>query len=85
MCSCGKFGGICDMHAEELRERADRDGVWVAYHSDWSGLAIFGDEIDALRHAVSNSMNVGFAEFGADLGGGRYPKDRAGDTEQGET
>lgn len=48
-------------------------GVWVAYHSDWSGFAIFDNEMEALRHAVANTMSVGLAKFGEDLGGGRYP------------
>jgi hypothetical protein len=50
------------------------DGVWVAYHSDWSGLAFFATELEALRHAVTNSMSVGYCTFGADYGGGRYPQ-----------
>lgn len=48
-------------------------GCWVAYHSDWSGLALFNDELEALRHAVANSMTVGWATWGQELGGGRYP------------
>lgn len=48
-------------------------GVWVAYHSDWNGFAIFDDEVAALRHAVANSMSIGFSPFGQELGGGRYP------------
>jgi len=41
-------------------------GVWLAYHSDWSGWVVFASEIKALRHAVENSMQVKFLEFGAD-------------------
>lgn len=48
-------------------------GCWVAYHPDWSGFALFDDEVDALRHAVSNSMSIGRATWGQELGGGRYP------------
>lgn len=53
---------------------ARAEGCWVAYHSDWSGFALFDDEVAALRHAVSNSMSIGRAEWGQELGGGRYPK-----------
>lgn len=49
------------------------NGVWVAFYEDWSGFCIFETEIDALRHAVAHSMSVGFAQWGQDLGGGRYP------------
>ena len=42
-------------------------GAWVAYYSDYSGMALFGSEIEALRHAVGNSMTVAFWEFGRDL------------------
>lgn len=48
-------------------------GVWMAYHSDWSGFVVFASEIAALRHAVENSMQVGFVTWGMDLGGDRYP------------
>lgn len=56
-------------------------GVWVAYHYDWSGFAIFEHELDALRHAVSNSMTVGFSPFGQELGSSRYPAAQRDDPE----
>ena len=31
---------------------------WLAYYADWSGLAVFETEIDALRYAVDRSMQV---------------------------
>lgn len=31
--------------------------VWVAYHSDWSGFAIFATESEALRFALKHSMS----------------------------
>jgi hypothetical protein len=31
---------------------------WLAYYSDWSGMSVFKDEINALRFAVENSMLV---------------------------
>jgi hypothetical protein len=49
-------------------------GCWIAYHSDWSGFALFGKEVDALRYAVSNNMNVGRVGWGETLGGGQYPE-----------
>lgn len=32
--------------------------VWFAYYSDWSGMAVFDNEVDALRHAVEHHMEV---------------------------
>lgn len=31
---------------------------WMAYYTDMSGIAVFDNEIDCLRHAVSNHMEV---------------------------
>lgn len=72
------FGGQVQTTNELRREvhtlsATSHKGVWVAYHSDWSGFAIFDNEMEALRHAVANTMSVGLAKFGEDLGGGRYP------------
>lgn len=40
-------------------------GAWVAYYSDWSGIAMFGTEIDALRYAVEHhGMSVKFFGWG---------------------
>ncbi len=30
------------------------NGCWVVYYADWSGIAVFGTEIDALRYANDN-------------------------------
>lgn len=43
------------------------DGAWVTYYNDWSGIAIFENEIDALRFAVANHMDVKFVEWGGDI------------------
>ena len=32
--------------------------LWVAFYSDWSGFAIFTDEVKCLRYAVDHSMRV---------------------------
>lgn len=58
---------------QSSRPPASSTGCWVAYHSDWSGLALFADELEALRHAVANNQSVGWASWGEELGGGRYP------------
>ena len=42
-------------------------GVWVAYHSDWSGFALFDLELECLRYAVANSMAVAQVPFGKDV------------------
>lgn len=39
-------------------------GVWIAYYSDRSAVAVFATEIDALRHAVERRMEVRFQEWG---------------------
>lgn len=44
-----------------------RKGVWVAYHDDWSGAAVFASEVACLRHAVDNSMSASFVEYGIEL------------------
>lgn len=49
------------------------EGVWMSYHYDWSGWALFATEVEALRDAVSNSRAVGFVPYGKDFGGGRTP------------
>ncbi len=43
-------------------------GVWLAYYPDLSGVAVFDEEIDALRYAVEKGMDVMFCDFGKDLG-----------------
>jgi hypothetical protein len=42
-------------------------GCWVAFHPDFSGIAIYGDELQALRRAVADGMSVRYVEFGTDL------------------
>lgn len=32
--------------------------VWVAYYTDYSGIAVFETEIEALRFAVGKGMQV---------------------------
>lgn len=39
-------------------------GAWLAYYVDRSGMAIFGSEVEALRYAVEESMQVRFWPFG---------------------
>lgn len=45
---------------------AHGDGVWLAFYGDWSGWRVFKSEMQALRHAVANSMSVVFLPYGAD-------------------
>lgn len=53
------MGGWCVHHYTTDRGTVVGDPkVWVAHYGDWSGIAIFGEEIDALRYAVGNSMLV---------------------------
>lgn len=32
-------------------------GCWVARYDDWSAVAVFGSELEALRYAMQHSMN----------------------------
>jgi hypothetical protein len=43
------------------------DGVWLAYYSDWSGMAVFESELECLRYAVDKTMTVKYVPFGQDL------------------
>lgn len=49
--------------------RGDRvDGVWVAHNGrNEGGWMPFATELEALRYAVRNSMNVEFVKFGESL------------------
>lgn len=58
--------------------------IYVCYYHDWSGLAIFLDEVAALRYAVENHMEVGVVKQGESIGGGRYPTDLADDVVDAE-
>jgi hypothetical protein len=40
--------------------------AWIAYYDDWSGFALFAEEIEALRYAVDRCM-VAPVAFGVDL------------------
>lgn len=40
------------------REPETSSGVWVVYYGDFSAVAVFATEIEALRHAVENQMTV---------------------------
>lgn len=40
--------------------------AWVAYYPDWSGVAIFRDELDAYKHAVDQHMKVVGVRDGGD-------------------
>jgi hypothetical protein len=41
-------------------------GVWLAYYHDRSGMAVFDQEVDALRYAVEHSTEVAFWTYGTD-------------------
>lgn len=41
--------------------------IWFAYFADFSGFAVFADEMEALRYAVENGMKVKTVETGKDL------------------
>lgn len=49
--------------AKQIRDEFDSD-VWLAYYSDFSGLAVFKDELEARRHAMDHDMYVKAIGFG---------------------
>jgi hypothetical protein len=51
----------------DLRQVFFPKGVWVAFHHDFSGMALFEDELAALRYASENTMTVEFIRFGYDI------------------
>jgi hypothetical protein len=44
-----------------------RNGCWIVYYADRSAVAVFGDELAALRHAQEKSMDVKFMSWGDEL------------------
>lgn len=55
---------LADIYSRLERLEGDRSGVWLAFHSDWSGIAVFATEIEALRHAQEHTMTVEFRQWG---------------------
>jgi hypothetical protein len=50
------------------RTGAPRDGCWAAYRkSDGQIVALFSNEIDALRYAVDNGLKTQRVRYGVDL------------------
>lgn len=45
----------------------DEPTVWIAYYGDWSGFAVFDDELACLRHAVAHHMEAGQFHLGQPL------------------
>jgi hypothetical protein len=41
--------------------------LWVVYYHDWSGFAVFDNELLALRYAVENGMAVKQVAYGMDI------------------
>lgn len=39
-------------------------GVWLAFYSDYSSVAVFNNELDALRYAISRGMQVLHVPYG---------------------
>lgn len=51
----------------DLRQILLPKGTWVAFHHDFSGIAIFEEELAARRYAAENQMTVEFIRFGYDV------------------
>lgn len=43
---------------------SEPSGFWLAYYSDWSGFAVFDNELEALRYAVEHQMRCEFHSWG---------------------
>lgn len=43
------------------------DLLWCAYHSDFSGIALFATELQALRYCVAENMKIKRVQRGKDL------------------
>lgn len=52
--------------AQVWHRRLPSGGVWAAYYSDWSGIAVFESELEAFRYAAGRDMNVKFWPYGTD-------------------
>lgn len=50
-----------------IRQLVCPRGTWIAYHHDFSGFALFEDELMARRYASQESMSVDFVPYGKDV------------------
>lgn len=49
----------------ERLEAGAQPGCWVARYSDWSGIAVFGSELEALRYTNDHDgMVASFVQWG---------------------
>lgn len=55
---------------ERSEAQTATQGCWVAHHPDWSSLALFHDELEALRYGVKHGMQVRTVSWGEELGRG---------------
>lgn len=55
------------MTVEQSKTDKRTEGCYIAYNDDWSGMAVFSSEVQALRYAVERSMKVARVPFGVDL------------------
>lgn len=51
----------------DLRQILLPRGVWIAFHHEFTGMAIFDEELVARRYAADNQMEVAFIRFGFDV------------------
>lgn len=52
------------MSAEYINPNAD--GAWFAYYSDFSGFAVFADELQCCRYALKLNCQVAKVPLGVD-------------------
>lgn len=50
-----------------MSERIMYDELWIAYYRDDSSVVVFDAEIEALRYAVGQDMNVTSVPVGVDV------------------
>jgi hypothetical protein len=55
------------LQAESDRQRDNLTGVWMAFYRDGSLVMPFKTEIEALRFAKGNGLDVEFVPYGTDV------------------
>jgi hypothetical protein len=61
--------GLPPMPGDEIDYPPQSHGVWTAFHYDMSEVILFEGEVDALRYAVRNGMQVELIPYGVGIRG----------------
>lgn len=55
--------------ADPPKSTSRKRGVWVARYADGKAVFVFASELAALRHAVTQTMEVAFIPYGENANG----------------